>query len=220
MSQPKRKNQTWILILVIVILLLIFAKPLMYLIGDSLIVSDDVQKGDLIAAVSGPEYRIKYAAELYRRGLGDTLFYTGGFSENNQRIEADWSEYLATTEGVPPEAIATDGSTVLSTYQEAERLKAYIEAHPEKNIKSIIIVTDPYHTRRARWAYQKVMGSEIKVQMAMVPFDRTGYTKQWWRSEVSRKMVLTEYFKSAFYILRYQIATGPFQKWLAQFDKF
>lgn len=219
MSQQK-KSHSWLIWIIIIFVLVIASKPLLESMGDYLIVSDSVEKADLIAAVSGPEYRIVYAAELYRKGLGATLFYTGGFSEKDQRVEADWSEYLATTQGVPKEAIATDGSTVVSTYQEAERLKAYIDAHPEKNIKNIIVVTDPYHTRRARWAYQRVMGKGITVQMAMVPFAQTGYTKQWWAQSVSTKMVLTEYFKSAFYILRYQVATGPFQKWLSQFDKF
>lgn len=219
MSQYK-KIRPLLFLLILLTLLIIAGKPLLQWMGDSLIVSDSVEKADLITAVSGPEYRIVYAAELYKKGLAATLFFTGGYSSENQRYEANWSEYVATITGVPQEAIAIDNTTNVSTYEEAERLKAYIEAHPEKNIKNIIVVTDPYHTRRARWAYRKVLGDQFTIQMASVPFDRTGYTKQWWAQAVSRKMVLTEYLKSIYYVFRYQITSGGLQKWLSQFDKF
>jgi hypothetical protein len=55
--------------------------------------------------------------------------------------------------------------------------------------------------------------------MAPVPFAQTGYSKKWWTSSKTIKMVSEEYFKLVFYKLRYQIATGSFQKWLSQFDK-
>jgi uncharacterized SAM-binding protein YcdF (DUF218 family) len=123
------------------------------------------------------------------------------------------------SDGVPEEAIILDDKAINSTYQEAERLKEYIDAHPDQ-VKTIIVVTDAFHTRRAKWAYQKVLGDKIKILMAPVPYDKTGYTRNWWSSSVSRKMVVEEYFKFTFYIFRYQLTSGSLQKWLAQFDKF
>lgn len=188
-------------------------------IGDYLVVEDDLQKADLITAVSGPEYRILYAAELYMRGLGKTLFFTGGFSDENNRVEASWSKVVATTNGVPPEAIVIDESAVISTYEEAVLVKAYLDAHPD-SINSVTVVTDPYHSRRARWIYQKVLGDEVRVLMAPVPRNRTGFAKYWWTDAHSRKLVWNEYVKLVFYKLRYDLASGSFQKWLSQFDKF
>jgi uncharacterized SAM-binding protein YcdF (DUF218 family) len=209
-----------IVFLLIVVLAAVLFFPVLNLIGDYLIVPDSLEKVDLITAVSGPEYRIVYAADLYKKGLAKTLFFTGGYSEKNQRYEAAWSEYLATINGVPEEAIQTDDATVISTYQEAVELKKYIDAHPEGNYKVVTVVTDPYHTRRAKWAYEKVFGSQVQIRMAPVPFAQTGYSKKWWTSSKTIKMVSEEYFKLAFYKLRYQVATGSFQKWLSQFDKF
>ncbi len=194
---------------------LVFLQP----IGDYLVVEDQLEKADLIAAVSGPEYRIVYASELYTRGLGATLFFTGGYSQENQRIEASWSKYIATTHGVPEEAIATDDSAVLSTHDEAVLLKSYIDAHAD-TIKSVTLVTDPYHSRRARWIYKKVLGPDIQLYMAPVPRSRTDFPKYWWTEAKSRKIVFTEYVKLAFYYLRYQVASGNFQKWLSQFDQY
>lgn len=218
MSQRKNRG-CWPVLLIVLLVLVIFAYPLLQAMGNFLIVKNSLVKADLITAVSGPAYRITYAAQLYQKGLGSRLFYTGGYNENDQRYEAKWSAYLATLQGVPPEAIFTDDSTVISTYQEAVRVKAFVDAHADQ-IHTIIVVTDPYHTRRAQWAYQKVLGSEVKVLMAPVPFDETGYSSKWWAHSVTRQMVFEEYFKYVFYLFRYQWTSGPLQHWLAQFDKF
>lgn len=216
----KNKSKSCLLIALIAIVLpvcvfLVMLQP----IGDYLVVQDEIQKTDLIAAVSGPEYRIIYAAELYTRGLGNTVFFTGGFSEDNNRIEASWSQYVATTHGVPGEAIAIDESAVLTTHDEAVLLKNYIDAHPE-SIRSVTVVTDPYHSRRARWIYQKVLGEEIQVIMAPVPRTRTDFAKYWWTDAKSRQLVWQEYVKLVFYYFRYEASSGSFQEWLSQFDKY
>lgn len=218
MTQNK-KHRFWIIFIPIVVVLILFSTPILRSIGDYLIVHDSLRQADLITAVSGPEYRINYAADLYKRGLGARLFFTGGYSDKNMRYEANWSKYLALAAGVPEEAITVDDESIISTYQEAVRLQKYIEAHPDQ-IKTIILVTDAYHTRRARWAYQKVLGDQVKILMAPVPFDKTGYTRNWWMNAQSRKMVFDEYFKFTFYLFRYQLTTGKLQKWLAQFDRF
>lgn len=217
----KRQKKPIIVVLILLILLtgLLFAKPILRGMGDYLVVSDSLQKADLITSVSGPEYRAAYAAELCQRGLAPRLFFTGGYNEFDERYDAAWSEYIATTYGVPPEEIVIDETTVISTYQEAERLKAYVDAHPDE-IKTVILVTDPCHSRRAKWAYQRVLGSDVEVISAPVPFEDTGYSASWWRNPVSRTMVLQEYLKFAFYKVRYQWTSGILQDFLAKFDRF
>jgi uncharacterized SAM-binding protein YcdF (DUF218 family) len=219
MRMKRKKNSClWIFITILFVGICAFV-VLLQPIGDYLVVQDELQKTDLIAAVSGPEYRAVYAAELYTRGLGSTVFFTGGFSEKNHRVEASWSKVVATTHGVPEEAIAIDETAVLSTHDEAVLLKKYIDAHAD-TIKSVTVVTDPYHSRRARWIYQKVLGPDIKVIMAPVPRTRTGFPKYWWTAATSRKQVIKEYFKLVFYYFRYQVSSGSFRTWLSQFDKF
>lgn len=211
-----KKSLTALLILVFLLGMCAFSlRPL----GDSLVVQDPLEKADLITASSGPEYRIIYAAELYKKGLGAVLFYTGGYSEENQRSEANWSKYLAKITGVPEEAITIDETSVISTYDEAAILQKYIETHPD-TIHSIILVTDAYHTRRAKWIYQRVLGEGIHIIMAPVPFDRTELSKNWWSDAKSRRFVFNEHLKYLYYILRYQFSTGSFQRWLSQFDRF
>jgi uncharacterized SAM-binding protein YcdF (DUF218 family) len=215
----QKKQFLWIIVLLILLLGVLFARPILRSIGDYLIINDQLQRADLITSVSGPEYRAIYAAELCQKNLAPRLFYTGGFNAFDNRNDADWSEYLATTYGVPPEEITVDSTTVISTYEEARLVKKFVDAHPDE-IKTIIVVTDPYHTRRARWAYQKVLGDQVTILMAPVPFEETGYSASWWKNAASRQMVFQEYFKYGFYLLRYQWASGPLQDLLAKFDRF
>ena len=219
LSKQQKKRGCWPSLLIVLIAILILAVPLIKGVGNFLLVSDSLEKVDLITAVSGPSYRITYAAELFQKHLGSYLFFTGGFNEYEQRYDADWSATLARNIGVPPENIYTDDSTVISTYQEAERVKAFIEAHPDK-IHSVIVVTDAFHTRRAKWAYEKVLGEDIKVIVTPVPWDEAGYSSKWWRSAVTREMVFKEYLKYTFYLIRYQWTSGVLQHWLSNFDKF
>ncbi len=218
--KKNKKKSCLILALAVVLIPVCAFLVMLQPIGDYLVVKDDLQRTDLIAAVSGPEYRIIYAAELYTRGLGGYLFFTGGFSEGNNRVEASWSQYVATTHGVPSEVIAIDETAVLTTHDEAVLLKNYIDTHPDSNIKTVTVVTDPYHSRRARWIYQKVLGEDIHVIMAPVPRNRTGFAKYWWTDAKSRQLVWQEYVKLVFYYFRYEASSGSFQNWLSQFDKY
>ncbi len=218
--KQKKQNKFWIVLLILCCVICCASVVMIQPIGDYLIVVDKLDKADLITAVSGPEYRIVYAAELYKKGLGATLFFTGGFSAENNRSEANWSMYVATITGVPSEAIAINDKTVISTYDEAVLLREFIDTHPEREIHSVIVVTDPYHTRRAKWIYEKVLGEEIKVMMAPVPFSQTNLSKYWWKDANSRTFVKNEYIKFVFYLFRYQWTTGATQEWLSQFDQY
>ena len=69
------KKIFWIVLLFPCMMVLIFLLSL-HPIGYGLIVNDPLQKVDLITAVSGPEYRIVYAAELYKKGLGQRTSFS------------------------------------------------------------------------------------------------------------------------------------------------
>jgi uncharacterized SAM-binding protein YcdF (DUF218 family) len=113
--------------------------------------------------------------------------------------------------------IAFDDAKVTSTYMEAEKLKEWIEGNPYP-VESLIVVSDPFHMRRAGWAYRKVFGNQIQLQMAPVPFERTPFQRAWWQDPDSRRNVLEEYSKLIYYLFRYQYSRGNFKEWLASFD--
>ena len=186
--------------------------------GDYLVIQDNLHAADVIAVVSGPDDRTDYAIDLYQRGLGARLFFTGGWCDTIQGLHGERGKARALAQGVPEAAIAVDDTEVTSTYAEAVRLNAYIDALPTW-VQSVIIVSDPYHMRRARWTYQRVLPQETNVQMAPVPFGLSPYQRQWWRDAASTQFVKDEYLKMVYYLARYQFSTGQIQEWLASLDQ-
>jgi uncharacterized SAM-binding protein YcdF (DUF218 family) len=184
-------------------------------VGNFLIVQDSPAPADIIHVIAGDDFRTEYAIQLYKRGFASTIFFTGGWCSHHQYYHGEHGMQLAILEGVPQEAIAYDDSPVLSTYDETVLLKKYLD----KNLavpKSIIVVSDPFHMRRARWTNELVFGKGMKIIMLPVPFDQTPFEQHWWTDDVSRRYVRDEYKKMGFYYFRYQLGWT----WLKFLDKY
>jgi uncharacterized SAM-binding protein YcdF (DUF218 family) len=199
------------------LLLFIFRERWLLGIGDFLIVEDRLQPADVIHVIAGEDYRTDYAIQLYKHGYAKKLFFTGGWCTYHQYNHGAHGQEKSLAAGLLLEAIAFDDAAVISTYMEAERLRDWISKSPYP-VRSIIVVSDPFHMRRARWTYERVLEDNIEVQMAPVPFDLTSYERSWWKSREGRSYVWTEYQKYVYYILRYQLSRGSLQEWLSSFD--
>jgi uncharacterized SAM-binding protein YcdF (DUF218 family) len=194
-------------------------EPILFFIGNFLIVEDELQPADVIHVIAGPNYRSDYAIQLFKEGYARQIFFTGAWCPIHNVNHSEFGKERAIEQGIPSSAIVSDGTEIATTYSEAIRLKEYISARPTP-IHSVIVVSDPYHMRRARWAYKKVLGDQIIIQMAPVPFERLPYQRRWWINWESRDMVRDEYVKTVFYLFRYQFSWGPIRDWLATFDKY
>ncbi len=104
--------------------------------------------------------------------------------------------------GVPPEKMVIlpfPGGTT-STFDEAVLVKQYIEAN---QVHRIILVTSAFHTRRARWIFQKTFaGLPVTLEMAAAPhigFDQT----DWWKNETGLITLTNEYIKLVYYFFKY-----------------
>lgn len=196
-------------------LLWLALRPALLAVGGALVVEDDLQPVDVIHVISGPNYRIDYSVQLYQQGYGKQLFYTG------RGTQTYIQKRRAVRQGVPQEAIVTDGSWVTSTYSEALRLQALIVQREGSGspIRSVIVTSDAYHMRRARWAYRQVLGDQVRLQMAPVPLEASPYRREWWTHPRSREHVRDEYLKLAYYYARYKLFRGPIRSWLASLDR-
>jgi uncharacterized SAM-binding protein YcdF (DUF218 family) len=197
--------------------LFVFRETWLQAIGDFLIVEDTLHPADVIHVIAGDDYRTEYAIQLYKQGYGKTIFFTGGWCTFHNYYHGHHGQEVSLAQGVARDAVAYDETTVTSTYTEAERLKEWISLSL-RPVRSVIVVSDPFHMRRARWAYKKVVRDEIEVQMAPVPFDLTHYHRSWWKDRGSRNYVKKEYQKLIYYLLRYQFSQGKLQEWLASLD--
>lgn len=199
-------------------ILLLNRERVLLAVGEILVIQDELVPADVIHVISGPDHRTDYGIALYKQGYGKQLFFTGGWCPDIQGVHAERGEERALAQGILPQAIAIDGSEVQSTYSEALRLKAYLDQSPVP-VHSVIIVSDPHHMRRARWAYRRVLGDAISLQMAPVPYELSPYERDWWTAPKSTRMVRDEYLKLAYYIARYQFSWGPLTEWLASLDR-
>src|ERR1700687_4877189 len=142
-----------------------------------LIVDASLEHADAIAALSGSvviRARAQYAAQLYKGGRAPKIILT------NDNQQASWSSVeqrnpfyyeraadLLTGAGVPRAAIEILPQPVSGTDEEAALLRRYGEAH---ELKSILVVTSAYHSRRALWTLlQAFANSGITVGLVAVP---------------------------------------------------
>ena len=103
--------------------------------------------------------------------------------------------------GIPAENVFPDKSWATTTYEEALELEQFIDRVP--SIKAVIVVSNPYQMRRARWIFEKVLGDRVRLEFAPVPFEIARYKKRWWMDAKSRTSVISEYFKLPYYFVRY-----------------
>lgn len=206
-------------LLILAILLLLALMKVRELIGlqvgNYLIVQDGPAPADVVHVIGGDDYRTEYAIQLYKQGLARAIFFTGGWCTHHEYYHGEHGMQLALLEGVPQEAIAYDDSPVLSTYDETVLLKKYLDKNLPSS-QSIIVVSDPFHMRRARWINEMIFGNRMKIIMLPVPFDQTPFTQHWWTDSASRRYVRDEYKKMIFYYFRYQLGWT----WLKILDKY
>jgi uncharacterized SAM-binding protein YcdF (DUF218 family) len=200
-------------ILLFAVALRLVCRPALRALGDYLVVRDELHSADVIHVISGPNWRVDRGIQLYLVGYGRQLFFTG------RTPQAERARERAIRRGVPPSAVVSDGSYVNSTYSEAVRLRAFIDAS-EEPVRSVILVSDAYHMRRSRWAYRHALGDQVTLQMAPVSLRDASYRSNWWTHPRSASMVASEYAKMAYYFFRYGLAYEPLSTFLAAVDVF
>ncbi|MRR32389.1 YdcF family protein [bacterium] len=107
----------------------------------------------------------------------------------------------AVANGVPWENIGTTLGKSASTRDEAAAVRDYAESD---GLKSIIVVTDPYHTRRTQYVFHSVFsGSGIRVMVR--PVRAHWYqSATWFFSPRGWEVTLKEYLKLAATVLGIQ----------------
>jgi uncharacterized SAM-binding protein YcdF (DUF218 family) len=198
--------------------LFLYHEHILFSIGNFLVIKEEIEPADVIHVIAGDDHRTDYGIELFKRGYGKQLFFTGGWCIFHNYYHGQHAKNIAIMQNIPIASISIDDSEVKSTYSEAVRLKEYIIQN-QMRIHSVIVVSDPYHMWRAQWTYKNVFDSKIIIQMASVSFESSPYQRQWWRDEMSRNYVKQEYLKIAYYIIRYKLAFGALKDWFARFDK-
>jgi uncharacterized SAM-binding protein YcdF (DUF218 family) len=88
--------------------------------------------------------RVKRGIELYFRGYAPNILFTGGETRKNF-VEAEIMADLAVKSGIPTDAIFKETQS-RNTIENAQFSAEIVQ---ENGWQSAIVVTSPYHTRRA-----------------------------------------------------------------------
>ena len=176
--------------------------------ANYLIVEKPLERADALLVLSGSavyKERTRKAAELYRQGVAARIFITddgqrSGWSQasksNPSFVELEQRALIA--DGVSPDAITVLPGVVSGTDQEAKLLADEVNARP---LKSVLIVTSPYHTRRALRTFEKILAEkDIEIGIAHPPVgEQSPSPNYWWLAPRGWQTVGAEYLKSAVY---------------------
>ena len=161
-------------------------------IGHWLDVSDPLAKADAIVAISGDTgARTDTAVALWKQGYAPLLIFSGGSSDPQSVASAELMKRSAVAAGVPENAIAVEGASA-TTEENAERVAELMKT---RGLASAILVTSPYHQRRAAMLFEREFG-RASLTFTNHPADDPDWDPNlWWTSDPSRSRTLVEIAK-------------------------
>ncbi len=179
-----------------------------------LAVEKPLQSADAIFVLSGSDAyiaRTDEAAKLFKQKIAPKIFLTddglkGGWNQKEQRNPyfVERARWQLIEQGVPAEAIETLPEIVEGTGDEANLL---VKVSGERNLKSLLLVTSAYHTRRTLWTFERVVAKSNSPLNIGIKFP-SGEEKflspfGWWLSLEGWKTIGAEYLKIVYYRLNY-----------------
>jgi uncharacterized SAM-binding protein YcdF (DUF218 family) len=157
---------------------------------------------DAIVVISGDEQmaRFEEGVNLFARGFGQYIVFSGAAYDNGIS-NADVMRALAVKRGVPDSAILEEPQGE-DTWGNAVYTREILEEH---GLRSAILVTSPYHARRAKLSFDAAYaGSGIQLMVHAAP-DSQWRKLSWWQQPETRRLTFTELQK-----LAYIFATGQY----------
>ena len=184
-------NLVVLLIFAALCALLYFARhPIMRYAAESWVVDEPASHADAIVVLGDDNFyadRATRATELYRQGVAGIVVASGRRLRPNAGV-SELMEHDLVERGVPKEKILRLAHDADSTSDEAVALARLAEAH---KWKSVVVVTSNYHTRRARYIFQKVFPAAIAVSVASAR-DGDFDAQRWWVKRESKKLFARE----------------------------
>jgi len=161
-------------------------------VGHWLDLSDPLAHADAIVAISGDTgARAESAIALWKQGYAPVLIFSGGSSDPESVASAELMKRAAVAAGVPVNAIIVEGSSA-TTEENAQRVAELMKT---AGLRSAILVTSPYHQRRAALLFEREF-DRAGLSFRNHPADDPAWDANlWWTSEPSRSLTLLELAK-------------------------
>ena len=160
--------------------------------GRYLYYKDEIKPADVIVVLAGEETeRVEYGVKLFKEGWArkDRMILAGGPLVWKYTWASLMKEH-AISLGAPKGAILLEDKS-RTTEEDVRFTKDILNKY---GYKSCILVTSPYHSRRATRIFRKIMGDKIIVISA--PAEKSWFSfDEWWKRRKDRARVLDEYSK-------------------------
>lgn len=160
--------------------------------GHYLALEDPLAPADAIVAISGDQgARTLTAVDLWKRGLAPVIVFAGSSEDPTSLPSAEIMKREAVKLGVPADRVLTEPSSA-TTKENATRVTDLLSAF---GIKRAILVTSPYHQRRAAILFERQV-ADTGITFRNYPArDREWDPNLWWTREPSRSLTLVEVAK-------------------------
>ena len=197
------------LLLVASAVLFLLRDPILSEVGNFLVVSDSLDRADVIEVLSGQTVRYQKAAELFSQGWAPRIVITKGVYPHRVEqlklygiCELESHEKGATILRflrIPESEIEIIDGYNKTTADEVRKLRRYML---DQGLKRLIVVTSNFHTRRSRILFRRVFkGTDITIVVQAAPPDYNFEPEKWWTRRRDSKTLLWEYQKLIFYAL-------------------
>lgn len=188
---------------VLVILAVLTHQSWLTAIGDGLVTRDEPGPADVIVVLAGNSpFRARHAEALYARGLASNVIISNE-PLSSHGVETTWLELRQrglVSLAIPDAAIVPIPEISDSTYQEGLRSREIMLA---RGWRSAILVTDPFHMRRALLTFRQAF-EPAGLAVVASPAEGSKYgVDNWWTDRNAAMRVAQEYLK-----LGYYLATG------------
>jgi uncharacterized SAM-binding protein YcdF (DUF218 family) len=184
----------------------VFRASLLTGLAEAWVVNEPATKADAIVILGGGlENRPFAAARLFHDGVAPRILYMntrpGPAEESGVALsERELTRRILLSNNVPESAMQAIGTNVASTYDESCAVRAWVK---QTGATAIIITTDLFHTRRARWIFGKEL-RDTNAKIYMVAVNLPNYDiNDWWRHEQGLVDFQNEVIKSIYYRFEY-----------------
>jgi uncharacterized SAM-binding protein YcdF (DUF218 family) len=201
---PFYRRMVFLLPLALMAFVILISGSLFRMLGDLIVVDEKAPPSDAVVVLStGIEYypRLIEAAELYRQGLAENIVINGNRKTDTLRdLErkgfkkcCPWyadSVNILTMLGVPNDKIfRISNEDAYDTVSEADAVGRELI---KRKWTTVIIATSKYHTRRAKFIWQKMYKKRLTIYMVSAkndPYD----PNNWWKDGRQIRWLLAEY---------------------------
>lgn len=130
----------------------------------------------LVLMAGGSRYeRLPAIVELYKDGVAPRILLTndgviGRWSEKHQRnlYHVEWAREYLLEQDIPAEVIEVLGFIESGSYFDALNTRHFVDK--DESIKSLLVVSSNYHTRRTLWTFERVFtGTDVTIGVYPIP---------------------------------------------------